>query len=432
MTNKEKNRKRELYIGYIYTKGGKIFAAGFGIAFDSYKRFDTHRKNLAKDDLIWVPKVIITGRNEDIINVEHALKNGGHFPIFNTGVEGFITEATYPENMDRVLSFVGTFMSDKNSTTLSDRFKLNMLNLPGEERPEPEEIAINLLSNLDIIPSTILTISNDGYGSINQLREAAAKYPLAKITAIFKSKGAYEDAYKLFENNTMVEVLHKDFLTHDFKGKRFDLAIMNPPFTLGSNSQYWKKFVYAALDISDTVAVIGPKGLLGRQFYKPNKNKFLYGERLSFKSLNVGVEICMAIMSKDNKKGKLPYELYVPNTNASMNLETYHKLFNQTGIMHCQVKEYHTPVETSPIMGVMMYKTEDNEFDFYYGDAVKRINDLDGKGKASILNIYKCSEDQSKHIIKTLKKAIKLGVEPYYGFGYAQMMNDFGPIKVKN
>ena len=54
----------------------------------------------------------------------------------------------------------------------------------------------------------------------------------------------------------MVEVLHTDFLEHDFKGKRFDLAITNPPF--GYQGSISNKFLDKLFLLSDNISAILP------------------------------------------------------------------------------------------------------------------------------------------------------------------------------
>lgn len=74
----------------------------------------------------------------------------------------------------------------------------------------------------------------------------------------------------------------RDFLTHDFGGKRFDYAVSNPPFS------YSKEFVDRALEVANCVIMLLPQSFFGavcrRDWWRkhPPTAQFILSHRPSF------------------------------------------------------------------------------------------------------------------------------------------------------
>tara|TARA_R110000803_G_scaffold78075_3_gene143130 strand:- start:10238 stop:10975 length:738 start_codon:yes stop_codon:yes gene_type:complete len=65
-----------------------------------------------------------------------------------------------------------------------------------------------------------------GHGAL--IRAALKSRPNLNVTAVEKDELNFSILQDLYPNQNLI---HADFLTHDFKGKKFDLIIANPPFS---------------------------------------------------------------------------------------------------------------------------------------------------------------------------------------------------------
>jgi len=281
---------RWLYINEVRTQLGVVVAIGFGIANDISSRFEQHRSSLKKHNQGYTLHLIgaYLGYNDDIVQVEASMKYDKLVPIKNLNTDGFRTETVDPKYRADIFNHVNKFMSDKDSDIIDNKYELNMLTISGIRKPAPILVVKDIISNIDIIPESILIIGNDGYGGFSMMKEAKAKYRFANITFVISDDSAYDDAKHQYGDSTMVTLIHSDFLTHDFKDQRFDLVLMNPPFT-----KFGPKFMDKAITLSNTVGYILS---INKQIEKYIKRTNVIKVVNTQKSMDyMGVNACVAV-----------------------------------------------------------------------------------------------------------------------------------------
>ena len=136
-----------------------------------------------------------------------------------------------PKFYDILDTIIGNNQRDLDVKTL---VHLLMKNATGAKGTESEALASDILSNINIEDQNICVISNEQFGGFNIIKDLVTNHEnkYASLSTICSEEmlmkiGADDIMDKSFLNvNTGIE----SFLTMDFKGKKFDIIIMNPPW----------------------------------------------------------------------------------------------------------------------------------------------------------------------------------------------------------
>lgn len=98
----DKNKEAVVYT--LLAEGQRFSFTGYGVSTNHKTRMTTHRRNLKKHNMMVVTSEAFPTSGSSALQVERMLK--GSFDRYPQEVEGFLTEATYPELYEDVVNFI--------------------------------------------------------------------------------------------------------------------------------------------------------------------------------------------------------------------------------------------------------------------------------------------------------------------------------------
>ena len=113
------DRSKESVVYTLLAEGQGFSFTGYGVSTVHKTRMATHRRNLKKCGMIVVASEMFTTSGSGALQVEKMLKTS--FERYPQEVEGFLTEATYPELYEDVVNFIKQqteVINENNQTAL--------------------------------------------------------------------------------------------------------------------------------------------------------------------------------------------------------------------------------------------------------------------------------------------------------------------------
>ncbi len=281
----DKNPKIHKYYVYTYTLNGKIKYVGRGS--DAHEKEPYYRARHIKGHS-HSPECLLESGNLLVTVVDHAstieeakLIEANYIKAFGTVKNGWNNIKGLRDN--KFYDLLDTFIKREDGSSIDVKTLVHLLmqNATGEKGVEPDKLARDIISKVDIDEDKdICVISNNQFGGFNLVKELINPNVEKKslnmiVTEEFAMKiGADDMADKEF---LTINTGHENFIHQDFGSKKFDIIFQNPPWITKS-----KKLPGGRVFINKAISLLKPGGILVTivglvEFTKePNKKGIVY------------------------------------------------------------------------------------------------------------------------------------------------------------